>query len=1059
MKNFFPVSAAVIVIAAVFSMPARGQTPVPMSATAGLTYTENFSDIANWANGFSSGVGAGRFLGVAEDTSGTIPNGIKITTSTATFSTGTSAGVQRGTEDIVLLATGTADNTSSAAVDFFVDFTGVSAGTLSFDWGNVTNGTVGAGPRSGSLRVYTSADGKTFAELSSAAVLNIVNGAATSGSVTAVSLPKNLTNSPAARIRFYYYNGTGGTTGSRPKISIDNLTVTAGAASEPAAQPAALVFSSVGSTSMHVSFTAASPSVNGYIVLRRTGAVPTGYPADGTTYAVGQTIGDGVAAFVGSGTSLSETGLTASTTYGFAVFAYNGSGYGTNYLQTNPLTGSRATGAPAAASLSDVVAVASSEAATISSLSNHVSPLTSSTGTQVWQIKIRDGGSSASDGDGKPTIVTGLAFTQGAGNTVADWTAAILAADLFDGSAHLASAVIVANSLAFSGFTATAPNNGTKTLSLRISLKAGGLHDHQIFQFSLTRANTTTQTDVTSSQMSSFATINSDTAKNTIGVTATQLVFTGFPSTFVSLKMNFSVSLEACDVNNNKDVDARGSVTILPAAGTTTLSSGSSLTKDLSSGAVSWNDLKIAAGGLGVSLTTTNSAGLTNTTTGTFEATNAILVENFSSAVSTPITANGWSAHSAGGTNPITVVSPGLTYAGYNSSGIGNSASMTSSGEDDDRTFTEISSGKVYASFLVNVSAAQSGGDYFFHFSTNSLGIFTGRVFAKDSSGKLAFGISKSSTAPNYTHAVYAYNTTYLLVMKYTFKTGSSTDDAVDLFVNPPLNAAEHSPTVSAPAGENDAASVGAIVLRQGGESIAPTLRVDGIRVAASWGSVPLPVELTSFTAFAGAGAIELRWTTSTEVNNYGFEIERTPTQPSPYQGEGKGGGGGGGSAWRKVGFVSGSGTSNMPHGYSFTDNSAVFGTYSYRLRQIDRDGGFEYSKEVEATMALAPNTILLGQNYPNPFNSSTTISFALAPNPSPTGREEGVRVVLKVYDLLGREVSTLLDEERKAGTYSVLFDASKLSTGVYIYTIRVRQADGVQAENFTVSKKLLLLK
>ncbi len=1031
MRNFFPISAVIIFIAAIFSISARGQTPVPMSATAGMSYTENFSDIANWADGFSSGVGAGRFLGAAADTSGTIPDGIKITTSTLTFSTGTSAGVQRGTENILLLTTGTADNTSSAAIDFFVDFTGVAAGRLSFDWGDITNGTLGANPRAGSLRVYTSTDGKTFTELTSAAVLNIVNGAASSGSVVAVSLPANLNNSSTARIRFYYYNGTGGTTGSRPKISIDNLTVTASPASEPKAQPTALAFANVGSTSMTVSFTAASPKADGYLVLRRTGAVPTGTPTDGATYTAGQTIGDGVVEFAGSGTSFSETGLTPSTTYGYAVFAYNGSGYGTNYLGTNPLTGSHATGALAAASLSDIVAVAGSETAAISSLSNHSSPLTSSTGTQVWQIKIRDGGASLSDGDGKPTIVSGLTFTQGAHNAVADWTSAILAADLFDGSTHLASGVVGTNSLAFSGFTATAPSNGTKTLSLRISLKAGGLHDHQVFQFSLTAAKTTTQTDATSSQMSSFAAINSDSTKNSIGVVATQLVFTNFPSAFVNLNANFSASLEARDANNNLDLDASAGVTIALAAGTG-LISGSGLTKNLSSGVVSWNDLKVNAGGLGVKLTTTNTGGLANPTSASFEATNAILVENFSYAASALLTANGWSANSAGGTNPITVVSPGLTYAGYNSSGIGNAAALTTSGEDDNRTFAEITTGKVYASLLVNVSAAQTGGDYFFHFSTASLGVFSARVFAKDSSGKLAFGISKSGTAPNYTKAVYLYNTTYLLVVKYKFNTVSDTDDAVDLFVDPPLNSPEHSPTVSAPAGENDAAGVGAIVLRQGGAGTAPTLEIDGIRVATSWGNVPLPVELTSFTAVGGSGGTELRWTTATEVDNYGFEVQRQTinNQQSPM------------NNWEKIGFVEGHGTSSSVHYYSLTDVSVAAGTYGYRLKQIDRNGSFEYSNAVEAT--IMPNIMLLEQNYPNPFNPTTTITFDLI-------RTFGEKVTLKVYDILGREVATLFNEEGKEGRYNVVFDASKLSAGVYIYTIR--------AGNFTASKKLLLLK
>jgi len=1024
-------------IAAWLSAAASGQTPVPMSATAGMTYTENFSDIANWSNGFSSGAGAARFLGVAADTSGAIPDAVKITTSTLTFSTGTSAGVQRGTDNILLLATGTADNTSSAAVDFFVDFSGVTPGTLSFDWGNVTNGTVGANPRAGSLRVYTSADGTTFTELTSAAVLNVVNGASTSGSVKAAALPKNLNAGSGARIRFYYYNGTGGTTGSRPKISIDNLTVTASAASEPKSQPAALVFSNVGSASMDLAFTAPSSRPDGYLVLRRTGALPTGTPADGLSDTVGQAIGNGVVCFVGSGTSFSETGLAASTTYGYAVFAFNGKGFGTNYLIANPLTGSRSTSAPLASSLSDIVAVAGSEASAISSLSNHPSPLTSTAGTQVWQIKIRDGGASLSDSDSKPTIVNGLTLTQGPMNSVADWSSAILAADLFDGTLHLASAAVGANTLTFSGFTASAVSKGAKTLSLRISLKAGGLRDNEIVQFSLTRANTSTQSDVTSSQMSSFAPVTSSGVKNMISVAATQLVFTTSPSTFANPDTDISVTLEARDANNNTDTDARGNVTILPASGGIAVSSASGLTRSLSSGVVSWSDLRFTTTAMGVSLTTTNNGGFANTTSPAFEITRDIVVENFSYAASTPLTAVGWSAHAAPGTNAITVTSPGLTYAGYNSSGIGNAASMTTNGEDDNRKFGEITKGSVYVSFLVNVSEAQSAGDYFFHLSTSSLGVFTSRVFAKDSSGKLAFGISKSSASPNYTRAVYSYNTTHLLVLKYKFNTMSDTDDVAALFVNPPLNAAEHSPAVSAHSGENDAASVGAIVLRQGGAESAPALTIDGIRVARSWGNVPLPVELTSFTAASGSGEIELHWTTATEVNDAGFEIERAPkisdqstinNQRSTM------------NSWSKIGFENGHGTSNSVHNYSFLDASVAAGAYSYRLKQIDRDGSFEYSRTIDAT--IAPGTMLLEQNYPNPFNPTTVIRYQLAVKSF---------VVLKVYDILGREVETLVTAMQSAGHHNVVFNGTALPGGVYFYRL--------QAGSFTETRKLLLLK
>ncbi|MDP4260939.1 MAG: HYR domain-containing protein [Bacteroidota bacterium] len=206
------------------------QTPVPMASQPGLTYTENFADIANWTNGFAAGIGANRFGAVAVNATGTIPDGVRITTTTATFATGTSGGVQKGSsqtpalQSIVLLATGSTDNTSSDAIDFFMDFTGVNAGTLSFDWASLNNST---GDRKGSLRVYYSIDGTSFTELATADVLNITNNILTSGSITSIALPAAFNNSATARLRFYYHNGSGGTTGSRPKISIDNLTVTA----------------------------------------------------------------------------------------------------------------------------------------------------------------------------------------------------------------------------------------------------------------------------------------------------------------------------------------------------------------------------------------------------------------------------------------------------------------------------------------------------------------------------------------------------------------------------------------------------------------------------------------------------------------------------------------------------------------------------------------------------------------------------------------------------------------------------------------------------------------
>jgi hypothetical protein len=217
----FSMFAVVLVVAG----SAFGQTAVPMLSQPAYTYTENFSDVTNWTNGFAAGIGANRFGVVAVNATGAIPDGVKTTASSATFSSASSGGVQKGTGNIVMLSTGTTDNSTSVAFDVFMDFTGGTAGKLSFDWAAVANGT---GNRNSSLRVYWSIDGTTFTEITGAQVLNLANNVAASGVIASVTLPTAFDNVSTARLRFYECNGVGGTTGSRSKISIDNLSVTAG---------------------------------------------------------------------------------------------------------------------------------------------------------------------------------------------------------------------------------------------------------------------------------------------------------------------------------------------------------------------------------------------------------------------------------------------------------------------------------------------------------------------------------------------------------------------------------------------------------------------------------------------------------------------------------------------------------------------------------------------------------------------------------------------------------------------------------------------------------------
>lgn len=190
-----------------------------------------------------------------------------------------------------------------------------------------------------------------------------------------------------------------------------------------------------------------------------------------------------------------------------------------------------------------------------------------------------------------------------------------------------------------------------------------------------------------------------------------------------------------------------------------------------------------------------------------------------------------------------------------------------------------------------------------------------------------------------------------------------------------------------------------------------------------------VPVELTSFTAVADGNNAVLNWSTATETNNQGFEIERA------YNG-----------TVQTVGFIQGRGTTSEPTNYSFIDANLEPGTYSYRLKQIDYDGTFEHHLAVNVEI-VAPVEFALEQNYPNPFNPSTKISYSLAADS---------RVNLTVFNLLGEEVATLVNSEVAAGNHDVNFNAANLNSGVYFYKI---DAVGTDGSEFSEVRKMMLTK
>lgn len=192
------------------------------------------------------------------------------------------------------------------------------------------------------------------------------------------------------------------------------------------------------------------------------------------------------------------------------------------------------------------------------------------------------------------------------------------------------------------------------------------------------------------------------------------------------------------------------------------------------------------------------------------------------------------------------------------------------------------------------------------------------------------------------------------------------------------------------------------------------------------WTTLIVPVELSSFTANVNnEGDVSLYWSTSTELNNQMFEIERKSAE----------------SQYLTIGYVNGFGSTTEPHQYTYIDNSSLTGTYFYRLKQIDYSGQYQYSDEIEVEV-IGPLAFELEQNYPNPFNPSTVIKYSISQDDF---------VTLKVFNLLGEKVATLVSEIQVAGRYEIDFDASNLSSGIYFYILK--------SGSLTAIHKMLLMK
>ena len=396
----------------------------------------------------------------------------------------------------------------------------------------------------------------------------------------------------------------------------------------------------------------------------------------------------------------------------------------------------------------------------------------------------------------------------------------------------------------------------------------------------------------------------------------------------------------------------------------------------------------------------------------------------------------------------IQVSNEGLSYPGYQVAGSDSGkitlVTNTASAEDVQRTFPS-QTGIVYASMLINVldttrlwPNSSPNGDYFTGFLPPTGTGYAGRFCIKRSTNDSTFllgirAVSTSATA--WAAGEYSIGTTYLIVFSYQFIADTS-NDVASLWINPNLSGPiPPADAISIASAGSEPSDFTRLFFRQAytAPSSTPHVDIDKIRVADSWAFAPIPVELTSFTGIVqNEDDVILNWRTASELNNKGFEIQRKSQS----------------SDFTTIVFIPGHGTSTDSHSYSFVDEKLTHGNFTYRLKQIDFNGQFEYSKTIMVTIDRTPKDFSLNQNYPNPFNPSTTINYSLPVESN---------VTLKVFNMIGQEIETLVKNNQSAGVYSVNWNAKHNASGIYFYSIQTVSNDG--AKQFKTIRKMILQK
>jgi hypothetical protein len=605
---------------------------------------------------------------------------------------------------------------------------------------------------------------------------------------------------------------------------------------------------------------------------------------------------------------------------------------------------------------------------------------------EAAKFTLRDGGG-ISDDDILNTILTSISLNIENYNNIKRIA-------LYDGDTEIGSEQNAAASVTFSGLAVTSLDNSTKDFSIRVSFNST-VSDHQNIKFTISSAvSDLSGSSLNSSNAGGSSTDNSGD-NNKIEVIADRLNFTmDKPPATVTKNVNFNAEVKAVDLNNNLDLDMSNSVTLSVNSGSGLLSSTTGLIQNLASGIFSWSDVNYNTAE--IFTITASSAGLASVTSENIICNASPVADH---VVIAEIYGGGGNSGATFQNDYVILFNPtnaDVSLSGYSLQYASSSGNFSSANKVD------LNGSVISRQYFAIMLAGGANGD------------------------ALPFTANITNTAVN----VAAANGKIALVENQDVITNINDPDVIDFVGYGTGNEFEGIASAPSPGSSNtkslrrkdDQGNSTYGLLGNGYDS--ENNNLDFYLESDLITNQPLSVELISFNAEINEGLVILHWKTASEINNFGFEVERSQHN----------------SDWKTIGFVKGSGSSCILKEYTYSDNFLKYGQYTYRLKQVNTDGTFEYSEPIDVSIDKYLNLGI--RNYPNPFNPRTKIILEL-PYSS--------KVRLTIFNIIGQVISTIVNESLDKGIYEWNFDGSNLPSGIYLYNL--------QAGEKSISNRMILMK